>query len=1680
VTNGSLTYDQLSAAEKQQVSSVFGFVNTITFAGSLNGSALTLSSVGDSSAGASAFWINNNVVIDGTSSGNGVTLTAAGAMMRLFHVSTIGELTLQNITLSGGTARGANGGSSSDGGDGMGGAVYNQGRLTIRNSTLLGNTAQGGVGGDGAFAGGDGGNGRGGAVFNEAGSVVISNSTFYDNSATGSVGGFGFFVDGDDGLGQGGGLFNHNGAVTVSNSTFSTNKVNQVHGATIIAAGRGIYNFGDAATANMAINSTIIGQSDTFVEDFTGAVSGGGENYVSGGNNLIRRMSGFSNSFITADPLLGPLQDNGGPTHTMAITASSPAIDKGNSSTFTLTDQRGVPRNIYKVDIGAYERTSLQLVVNTTADETTDHSTLSLREAINLINGTLSLATLSAAELAQVTSSATDSITFASNLYGSTVMLAAVGDNSVGASALLVSSAITITGPSGDSGVTLSAAGANMRLFYVSGSGFLTLQNLTLTGGVARGSAGGANAGGDGLGGAIFNRGTLSILASTLTGNSAQGGVGGASGGIGKNGGAGKGGAIFSDGTQLVRITNSTFTGNSAMGGAGGVGSGGNGATGQGLGGALYGNNASMAILNSTFSINTAADGGRGIYLLGGGVSLSNSILGQSDTSITDLVVSEGIINGGPNVIRGMAVTGANLLYNISTGDPKLGPLQHNGGPTKTMALLAGSPAIDVANFFEVTTDQRGLNRIAPADLGAYEFRPIYNIVVNTLADEATDTDDLTLSLREAVNLANGTLLFSALSPQEKSQVTSVGAFFSTITFGANLDGQTITLSAVGDLEVGPSAFKVTSRMVIDGASSGGGVTISAEGTTMRLFNVASTGDLTLQRLTLSDGLARGFAGGDAAWGNGGGGGAGLGGAIYNRGLVSILNSTLSGNQAQGGVGGSVDYSVPGNGGGGGAGLNANGAKPSANSYGGAGGGTNHGGGGLGFSPYLNGGNGGIGGGGGGGFGGGFYTTSGSGGKGGFGGGGGGGGFVFGYGGVGGFGGGGGAWSGYGTTSISGGFGGGRSTGSGTDSESLGGAGGGAGMGGAIFNEGGAVVITNSTFALNAAVGGAGGAGNLGYNNGTAGQGMGGGVFNHNGSLTVSYSTFSGNSATAGRGVYNLGDSENATTASVTSTATISNSIIAQGDTTVEDFTSSSLGTGESNAVSVNSLIRSHSGVVGTFIAPAADPMLAPLANNGGPTKTMALLSGSPAIDSALAAGPLKDQRGLLRVGVLDLGAFELNAAEFGDLQVVGVSVASSGWTTAFLNTLQNLGLGNGEYDIPFGTSDQLKTLPWNGLNTITISFDENVDIEQGSLTVVGATYGAYAFSNFKYDGLSRTATWTLANSIENDQLQLVLVAAGGSEFDFQFNVLSGDVNQDGIVNIVDAIRLATDWLTATPFSDINGSGKVDVPDLLDVTTHWLNSNTGGGSGGSVIDLAPNQGASVLAVELPSAMNLLAVGAPPADAQSTPSVSPIPASLAAPTDIARGIVISPPGALSVNDFATWTPAPASLLAPAMAAVSSGDLLVNSVTASAPPVGLLVASSSISSANLPSVAYVGQTSSVGGTGATVAGNAVGSSNGRYVNRPEVVADRANDANDLPARDLSVALTRAIDSLFVSSRRWIESRSDKVTAATHAFSHGNAPRSRQAIDVVIGEDDLDALFSGDEEFDLVVGPAKRQIA
>ena len=210
------------------------------------------------------------------------------------------------------------------------------------------------------------------------------------------------------------------------------------------------------------------------------------------------------------------------------------------------------------------------------------------------------------------------------------------------------------------------------------------------------------------IGGAICNGGTLTIINSTLSGNVAR---------------QHEGGGIANYGT--LTITNSTFSGNiarpSLLGSvAGGI-----------LNGGLFQSAGTLAINNSTLSGNVARGGkGSGIFnVKGSTVVLQNSIVANNTGgNCHGTITSRGYNLSGDDSCR------FHSAGDLNRTDPKLGRLQNNGGPTQTIPLLSGSPAIDSGNPGGCTdgrghllkTDQRGKPRpdredSGGCDRGAYE-----------------------------------------------------------------------------------------------------------------------------------------------------------------------------------------------------------------------------------------------------------------------------------------------------------------------------------------------------------------------------------------------------------------------------------------------------------------------------------------------------------------------------------------------------------------------------------------------------------------------------------------------------------------------------------------------------------------------------------------------------------------------------------------------------------------------------------------------------------------------------------------------------------------------------------------------------------------------------------------------
>lgn len=255
---------------------------------------------------------------------------------------------------------------------------------------------------------------------------------------------------------------------------------------------------------------------------------------------------------------------------------------------------------------------------------------------------------------------------------------------------------------------------------------------------------------------------------------------------------------------------------------------------------------------------------------------------------------------------------------------------------------------------------------------------------------------------------------------------------------------------------------------------------------------------------------------------------------------------------------------------------------------------------------------------------------------------------------------------------------------------------GGNSFGGAIYNDNSSfAVVTNSTFFNNKVVGGTGGTGGRGYDGymayyygyyyvyggpgglgGAGGYGFGGSIYNYNGSVLLVNATVAGGKAIAGSGgaggypgnigsgSYGPGPSGGYAGGNLgfgTGQLVLKNTIVANAIAS-GNYTGGAISDAGNNLSSDATLILTNSTSFTNV-----NPLLGPLTTNGGSTMTMALLPGSPAINTGdNSAAPAADQRGLLRTacGVTDIGAFEIQSGW--QIVLTGASPFTTGAYTSF------------------------------------------------------------------------------------------------------------------------------------------------------------------------------------------------------------------------------------------------------------------------------------------------------------------------------------------------------------------------------------------------------------------------------
>jgi hypothetical protein len=828
---------------------------------------------------------NGRITING--SGPATTLIdAAGLGDRVFQVLALGNLSISGVTVLNGDSRSAPVGQPGDGG-----GFLNAGTLSINSAVVSANEARDSGGGVANVAGGTltitdstiAANlaPTGAGIYVAGGIATLTRSTVSGNSAAVGAGGISnqdstltvvnSTISGNEAQGHGGGIVN-TGQLTIRNSTISDNSAGM--------SGGGVYN---TRSGSVTAQNTIFAENESLGDgaaDFDGTAN-------SLGDNLIGDSSGSSgwttSDFVDIDPLLGPLANNGGPTQTHALWPGSPAIDAGNNADPPATDQRGATfARIVNgtIDIGAFESQSFRFVVDTLVDENDGiyvAGDLSLREAIFLANG----------------NPGHDTIEFAPPLlgsFGATIVLS-LGE-------LPITNDLTVIGPGAN---RLAISGNGSRAVNVAAGTSATLSGLTVRDGRAEKGGGISNSGaltitdsdvtgntGSRLGGGISNSGTLTITNSSVTGNSTSG----------------LGGGIYNSASGRLSVIASTIANNSATSAAGDI-----------RGGAIY-NLGQVTLASSTLSTNSAsgpASSGGGVYSRSGSVSITNSTISGNSANQTGGIdnnaeltikhstvtrnsrtasaagptgVSGGITNsesgtvtvqntiisgnggsGTPDFSGTVTSLGDNLVGDTSesTGwlandlqgvDPRLGALASNGGPTRTHALLNGSPAIDAGNNEGApAADQRGLPRIVneTIDIGAYE-RQAENFVIDTAVDENDGNHNAgDVSLREAILLAAGTPGHDVIEFAPALADATI-----RLTLGELVMNSDVTLLGLG-----------ANRLAVSGNDSS------------RVFNIPNTATVEIHGLTIRDGQA-----------------VELGGGVSNSGTLTLVASTIRDNIA--------------------------------------------------------------------------------------------------------------------------------------------------------------------------------------------------------------------------------------------------------------------------------------------------------------------------------------------------------------------------------------------------------------------------------------------------------------------------------------------------------------------------------------------------------------------------------------------------------------------------------------------------------------------------------------------------------------------------------------------------------------------------------------------------------------
>lgn len=637
----------------------------------------------------------------------------------------------------------------------VGGGIGNLGTMMLTSSTLSGNMAS-----------------SGGAIAN-VGALTMTSSAVHDNTASAH----GAAISHEPGDSQ---------TLHLQNVTISGNES---------GSSGAVYFDGDAALLNATVSDNsptgVFWQSGDVTTRNTIFAANGDANcnapLLTLGYNLEDAddcgLDAGMNDLLFSDPLLAPLADNGGDTLTHALDPASPAIDAADDGACTDYDQRGRPRvdgdfdGDITCDIGAFEYLP-SFLVNSAEDQLDGDEGDGVCDTGDVVDNKPECSLRAAIQEANALGGA-ETISLPAGVYALTIanpppaapQAPALDTDDFAASGDLdVRVSVTIAG-AGRAETIVDAQELDRVFDIISPTERLGLpprvqiSGLTISNGRAENDDGGG----------IYNDGVLTLSHSAvLTSRTDDPDNARAGGGIFNNhillldhvllaaNQSDDGGALFTEGLTGSRLQHVTIRDNVASQSAGGINN--NGAltiTHSTLsansadmfnGGAIL-NNDTVWLENSTLSANVAAD-------FGGAIRNANQAIFHSVTVANNQAQDGGgIYNDGEVLLHNTILAGngggacvdndtlQSLGYNLEDGhtcnldptlgdllsaDPRLGPLQDNGGATLTHALRPGSPAIDAGSLQRCPhTDQRGVTRpldgdgddTTRCDIGAFEFQ---------------------------------------------------------------------------------------------------------------------------------------------------------------------------------------------------------------------------------------------------------------------------------------------------------------------------------------------------------------------------------------------------------------------------------------------------------------------------------------------------------------------------------------------------------------------------------------------------------------------------------------------------------------------------------------------------------------------------------------------------------------------------------------------------------------------------------------------------------------------------------------------------------------------------------------------------------------------------------------------